>query len=116
MFDTHCHLTFPQLAKHVNEVIAAAREAGVDRMICVGTTPEDAANALTLAKQHKGIFATAGLHPHYATADMDDRQLRDALRGYAQEEKLVALGEMGLDYHYPDPPRDVQAQSVSNTA
>ncbi|MFW6059300.1 MAG: TatD family hydrolase [Phycisphaeraceae bacterium] len=111
MIDTHCHLTFPDLASRVDEVLAAARDAGVDRMITVGTTPDDARRAATLAQQHDSVYATVGLHPHYV-AQMSGRDaLRAAMHELAAQPRVVALGEMGLDYHYDDPPRAAQQQA-----
>lgn len=113
MIDTHCHLTFPALADRAAEVIAAARAAGVDRMISVGTTPDDAAAALALAEAHEGVYATVGLHPHHVQSVMDRAVLREAMHRLAAEPKVVALGEMGLDYHYDDPPRDTQQRAFA---
>lgn len=111
MIDTHCHLTFPRLADRVDAVIAAAREAGVDRMICVGTTPDDARQAAALAQRYDAVYATVGLHPHYVAEVTDREALGEAMRELAAWPEVVALGEMGLDYHYPDPPRDVQQRA-----
>jgi len=104
MIDTHCHLTYAGLHDRVDDVIADAQAAGVDRLISVGTTPADARDALTLAERFDNVYATAGIHPHHAQQASD----AGALSELADHPKIVALGEMGLDYHYPDPPRDVQ--------
>lgn len=115
MIDTHCHLTYDGLHERVDEVLAAARAAGVDRMIVVGTTPEDAAKAVALAEKHDELYATVGLHPHYAEAGpAGDETLQAtlaAMRELTKRPKVVAVGEMGLDWHYPDPPADVQRQA-----
>lgn len=108
MIDTHCHLTYDGLHERVDDVIAAAAQAGVDRMISVGTTPADAEKARALAHRKPNIYFTAGLHPHYAEQYPDKSALLDALRDKLADPKCVALGEMGLDRHYPDPPIDVQ--------
>lgn len=108
MIDTHCHLTYDGLLERVDDVIAAAAEAGVDRMISVGTTPADAEKARALSQRKPNIFFTAGLHPHYAEGYTDKAALLDALREKLADPKCVALGEMGLDRHYPDPPFDLQ--------
>lgn len=108
MIDTHCHLTYDGLHERVDEVLAGAARAGVDRMISVGTTPADAAKAAALARRKPNVYFTAGLHPHYAQGYTDKAALLDALREKLAEPKCVALGEMGLDRHYPDPPFDLQ--------
>lgn len=108
MIDTHCHLTYDGLAERIDDVIAAANAHGVDRMISVGTTPEDARRAIELSDRLPCVFATAGIHPHYAL------HVNDADAAVAEVERLcrlanvVAIGEMGLDKHYPDPPLDDQ--------
>ena len=110
VIDTHCHLTYDGLAERVGDVIADAQAAGVDGMVSVGTHPQDASKALELAGRYDSIFATAGVHPHYAANVTDPRSVRAFLLEVADHPRLVALGEMGLDWHYPDPPRDIQKQ------
>lgn len=108
MIDTHCHLTYDGLHERVDEVITSAIANGVDRMITVGTTPEDAGKAVRLAERFDNVFATAGMHPHYA-GHIDDFALpKAALKTLAEHPRVVALGEMGLDRHYPDPPMAAQ--------
>lgn len=108
MIDTHCHLTYKGLHERADAVIAAAAEQGVDRMISVGTTPADAERARALSHRKPNIYFTAGLHPHYAEQFTDQSMLLDALRDKLNDERCVAIGEMGLDRHYPDPPFDTQ--------
>jgi len=108
MIDTHCHLTYDGLHERVDQVIADAMAQGVDRMITVGTSPTDARKAIALAERYDNIFATAGLHPHYAGDWPSPTMLVDALRDPVIHPRVVALGEMGLDKHYPDPPMDLQ--------
>lgn len=106
MIDTHCHLTFPQLHSRVKQVIGDAKKAGVDRMISIGTTPPDVDKALALAEEHGGVYFAAGVHPHYA--EKVELHELPRLAEYAQHAKCVAFGEMGLDYHYDEPDRDLQ--------
>ncbi len=108
MIDTHCHLTYSGLREQVCEVINRARIAGVDRMISVGTTPDDAQQAIKTAEQFEGVYATVGVHPHYASDWTDQSRITDAILEISQHPKVVAIGEMGLDKHYPDPPLDQQ--------
>lgn len=104
MIDTHCHLTFKEFNGRVEQVIAAAANQGVDRMISVGVTPADARNAFELTEAHANVFSTVGVHPHYADQVTDRDELVVVLTELAAHSKVVALGEMGLDYHYSDPP------------
>lgn len=108
MIDTHCHLTYDGLHERVDDVIADAAAAGVDRMITVGTSPADARKSVALAQRFSNVYATAGLHPHYAADWPNLTMLTDALRDLLSQPKVVAIGEMGLDKHYPDPPMNIQ--------
>ncbi|QDU34148.1 putative deoxyribonuclease YcfH [Poriferisphaera corsica] len=116
MIDTHCHLTYDGLAEREVEVVADANSAGVDRMISVGTTAADAAKAIEVAKRHSCVFATVGVHPHYAEGSEDEAAFKTGLRSVLdnwQAKKVVALGEMGLDWHYPDPPAEDQRRAFA---
>ncbi len=108
MIDTHCHLTYKPLCDRLEDVLAGAAAAGVDRMITVGTSPDDARRAAALAQQRSQVFATIGLHPHYAADWRDQAAVQAAMRDLAKLPRVVALGEMGLDWHYPDQPREDQ--------
>ncbi len=108
MIDTHCHLTYPGLIERIEGVVRGAHDAGVDRMITVGTTPDDAERAIALTHRFAGVYATAGLHPHHAAAWPEADALQRRLRDLAAHDRVVALGEMGLDWHYDDPPPDAQ--------
>jgi len=87
-------------------VIADAGAAGVGRMITIGTTPADARQAAEVADRFPGVWFAAGVHPHYAT-EVDENDLAD-LPELWRHPRCVAFGEMGIDYHYDEPPRDVQ--------
>ena len=104
MIDTHCHLTYTPLLDQVDAVLARAAEAGVDRMISVGTSPADALVALGLAKRFDHVYGTVGVHPHYADQCADRSEVVQVMQQLAADPKVVALGEMGLDKHYSDPP------------
>jgi TatD DNase family protein len=96
-FDTHAHLDYPDFAEDLPQVIARAEAAGIGKIISIGTDLESSQRAIKLAEQFPNIFAVVGWHPSYAErAPMD---LRPALRDLARHQKVVALGETGLDYH-----------------
>ena len=99
--DNHCHLPYKGLEDPVTE-LAAARAAGVERCISVGTDAEQSAAAVEVARAHEGVWATVGLHPHDAVQGVDT--IVPLLDG----PEVVAVGECGLDYHYDHSPRDVQ--------
>ncbi len=108
LVDSHCHLDDKQFDPDRDEVIARAREAGVERMMAIGTGngPPDLEAALRLARQHEFIFATVGVHPHDAAKAVPETFA--ALEALSAETKVLAIGEIGLDYHYDFSPREVQ--------
>ncbi len=106
LVDTHCHLADVGYASDVGEVVSRSRAAGVGHTIVIGETPEQAAAARALVDQWPGLSATAGLHPHEAKRWSPEMAtwLVEALR----DDRVVAAGEMGLDYHYDHSPREAQ--------
>jgi TatD DNase family protein len=113
MIDTHCHLTYDPLLHQLDAVLARAAESGVDRMITVGTRPDDAQKAAGLAAKHANIYAAVGLHPHYCAEHQNQVALITAMQQIATMPKVVALGEMGLDRHYHEPPIEVQRKAFA---
>ncbi len=107
--DSHAHLDFPDFADDFSSVLERAEAAGIARIISIGTTLESCRSAVTLAEQHAHVFATAGLHPSHAEEAPKDAVR--ALREIAKHPRVVAIGEVGLDYHRlpgetPDEPRN----------
>ncbi len=98
LIDTHCHLTFEQLADDIEAVLARSVTAGVTGWITVGTDPQQNRKAVELAWKFSKMYAAVGVHPHDAK-DVTAETLTD-LKELAQREKVVALGETGLDFHY----------------
>ncbi len=108
-FDTHAHLDLPPLSESEEKVVARARDAGVTRIVTVGTDPESSAKAVEIAHRNAGVYAAVGLHPHDASTLSDALLARiDAL---SRCDKAVAIGETGLDFHYDNSPRDAQRAS-----
>jgi TatD DNase family protein len=106
MIDTHCHLTFPQLAHDVDGVLQRAVQAGVTAWITIGTQANENARVVDLARARKNLYAAIGIHPHEAK-DANDAAFSQMLE-LAKNPKVVAIGEAGLDYHYDLSPRDIQ--------
>ena len=96
LFDTHAHLHFDEFEHDRAEVLARARRAGVRRFLTVGIDVETSRTAVALAQAEPDCYATVGLHPHEATAATDATWAM--LRELAASSRVVALGEMGLDY------------------
>ncbi len=103
-FDNHCHLTTNK--RPAAEVIAEARADGVTKLLTVGCTVEDSREAIEIAMEFDGVYATAGVHPHDAKEGTDG--LVELLTNPDTRNKVLAVGECGLDYHYDHSPRDVQ--------
>ena len=106
IIDTHCHLTHGRLRNRLEAVLAGARQAGLMALITAGTDVADSASAQALARDHEGVFFTAGVHPHEAKAAGEDYLRR--VEQLASAPRNVAIGEIGLDYHYDFSPRQVQ--------
>ena len=108
LVDSHCHLDDEQFAADRDATIERARAAGVERMMAIGTGsgPPDLEAGLRLAREYPFIYATVGVHPHDAAKAMPETF--DQLAKLAREAKVLAIGEIGLDYHYDFSPRDVQ--------
>jgi TatD DNase family protein len=98
LIDTHCHLTFDDLADNIQAVIERSRQAGVTSWITVGTDPLQNRKAIALANRFQNMYAAIGIHPHDAK-NVTPQTIQE-LRNLAQNEKVVAIGETGLDYHY----------------
>lgn len=104
--DTHCHLDFPEFDFDRKEVIQRAKECGVDYIINIGSSLEGSRRSLELALQYVNIFASVGYHPH--EADKVDQSLLSQLEILSHKEKVVAIGETGLDYFKNYSPRESQ--------
>lgn len=120
LIDTHCHLTSRDLLKNKADVLQRAREANVDRMITIATDIADANRALENFATNKNVYLVAGIHPHEAAkvTDVDLQQLASRHHNGPQDpawkNRLVAVGETGLDFHYDFAPRDVQERVFRN--
>jgi TatD DNase family protein len=109
LFDTHCHLDFETFADDFDAVIARARAAGVERICTIGAGRDtrSARAALDVARAHSDwVCATVGVHPH--DAHMVTDAVVDELERLAADPLVVAVGEVGLDYHYDFSPRERQ--------
>ena len=104
MIDTHCHILHRGLVERVDDVVAEARSAGVRGLITIGTTSDDSVRGAELAARFDDVWCTAGIHPLHAAEPID----WDAIRRVGADPRCVAWGELGLDNHYPEPPRDLQ--------
>jgi TatD DNase family protein len=108
LVDTHCHIHESTYPLGVADVLAKARSAGVSKLICVGTSETSSREAVEFAKQHENVYASIGVHPH----DTKDGYNLSSLVNEREEGKIVAVGEIGLDYFYTHSPRDVQIMAL----
>ncbi|MBD8005890.1 TatD family hydrolase [Bacillus norwichensis] len=108
LFDTHVHLNDEQFNEDIQEVIERAKEAGVSHMVVVGFNRPTIEKAMSLIEEYDFLYASIGWHPVDAI-DMTDEDLA-WIEELAAHPKVVALGEMGLDYHWDKSPHDVQQE------
>ena len=112
MIDAHCHLDDEQFANDLDTVIARAADAGVVAMITAGGDIASSRSAVALAQKYKTVYAAVGIHPHHASAY--SKTALKAIRALAQHPKAVAIGEIGLDFHYADSaPREAQERCLN---
>ena len=108
MIDSHCHLNDPKLLDDLDGVIRRARLAGVDSFIVPGYDLVSSETAVSIASANDGVYALVGIHPHDAITYRDEVEKR--LEELLENDKAVGIGEIGLDYHYDNSPRDKQRE------
>ncbi len=121
--DSHGHLTMvfgegargpsrPPSRRELAGLLSRARDAGVTRILVPGTTRSDSSLAVEIAEGHDGVFAAVGIHPHEAK-DFEEEKDLSLFERLVSSPKVVAVGEIGLDYHYDHSPRDAQVRALS---
>ena len=108
LFDSHCHLENGRFESDLPEVMARMEDAGVRRCILAGSDMETSAQIVKMTQEYPHVYGVVGIHPHDAKTWTDD--CADQLRGWIKEERIVGIGEIGLDYYYDHSPRDVQKE------
>lgn len=108
LFDTHAHIHEADYPYAVDETLARAREAGVQHIVCVGTSEDSSRRAIALAQTESDVYASIGVHPH------DTKDGYAAIKDIAASApaNLVAVGEIGLDYFYDHSPRQLQIEAL----
>ncbi len=109
LIDTHAHLDDLRFSADLRQVLSAARNAGVSDVITIGCDLKSSATSVRLAAEHDGVFAAVGIHPHHAQEA--SKAAMDTLRRLARHDKVVAIGETGLDYFRDRCPRPVQQKA-----
>ena len=110
LFDSHCHLTDEKFAGEVPAVIERAMASGIARMVTIASDPDDTEAGLVIARAHGNVWATAGIHPHVVAKFGKDAISQIA--ELAEDDRIVAIGETGLDYYYDNSPRSAQRQAL----
>ena len=105
-FDSHAHYDSDRFDRDLDSALNAVNEAGVDYIVNIGGDIKSSLQSVLLSQKYPFVYATVGVHPHDAK-NMSDGDI-DILKDLASDEKVKALGEMGLDYHYDFSPRDIQ--------
>ncbi|MBP9773801.1 MAG: TatD family hydrolase [Candidatus Peribacteraceae bacterium] len=111
MLDSHCHLADTQFDTDREEVIKRAKDAGIETMICIADSLDEAQKCREIANDHENIFATVGIHPHNAASYDETRDMPIIWQMAMDEKKCVAIGEIGLDYHYMNSPKESQEKA-----
>jgi TatD DNase family protein len=109
IFETHAHLQDRKLRGNVEQVLERARQAGVDKVVCVGYDLPSSEEAVSLARKFSQVYAAVGVHPHDAKTLTPE--VLDKLKNLAADAKVVAIGEIGLDFYRDLSPRDLQKQA-----
>jgi TatD DNase family protein len=106
LVDTHCHIHEAIFLPNGEDAVTHAISNGVTKMICVGTSELSSFEAVDFAASRDGIFASVGVHPH------DSKDGYSKVVDLAAKPKVVAIGEIGLDYHYTNSPKEVQIEAL----
>jgi len=109
LIDSHAHLDHSRLRAELDEILQRAGEAGVRAILSVGCDLQSSRDNVELARRHEQVYATVGIHPHEATEWNSAAEAE--LRQLASDPKVVAIGEIGLDYFYDHSPREVQREA-----
>ncbi len=108
LFDTHSHLNDPKFADDLDDTLSRMKEAGVVSTVIVGDASSDGKDVLSLMRAHSNLYGAYGLHPH--DADKWNDEIEERVIRMSSAPGIVALGEIGLDYHYDFSPRETQKQ------
>lgn len=108
LFDTHAHLDDDKFDIDREDIIAYIKDEGVSCLVNIGADMESSRTSVSLAEEHDFIYAAVGVHP-YDAPELTDDDLEE-LRRLSKNEKVVAIGEIGLDYHFPDTDKEGQKE------
>lgn len=105
IIETHCHLDYLK-KRPLEEILQGAKEVGVEKIITIAVEPDNFDSVYNLGQEHEDVYYTQGIHPHDAKLHTEEAFQKILTR--SKDPKMVAVGEIGLDYHYDNSPRDIQ--------
>ncbi|MDD6143245.1 MAG: TatD family hydrolase [bacterium] len=108
LFDSHCHLEDERFAEDRAEVMARMEDAGVRRCILAGSDMDSSSRIVEMTRLHPHVYGVVGVHPHEAKTWTDECEAR--ITQWVKEERIVGVGEFGLDYYYDLSPRETQRE------
>ena len=104
LVDSHCHLDFPDFGDELDAIVGRARAAGIGRMVTISTRIKRQPDLIAITERFPDVFCSVGTHPHHAD---EERDIGAAdIVALTRPEKVVAIGEAGLDYFYDKSPRE----------
>ena len=107
IIETHCHLDYLK-KRPLEDILLEAKAQGIEKIITIAVEPDNFDAALELAENHQAVYFTQGIHPHDAKLFTEDAFLK--IKERANHPKMLAVGEIGLDFHYDNSPREIQAE------
>jgi TatD DNase family protein len=108
LFDTHAHISYPELASQIDAVLDRAAKAGVEKVLAVGTSVESSCECIALAERFSSVYASVGIHPNDCGSATDADF--DAIRQLAAHPRVIAIGETGLDGYWNAAPMETQRE------
>lgn len=106
LIDTHCHIYYDKYLDDLDDVISRANKKNINHIICVGVDLESSKKSLALSEKYDSVFATTGYHPH--EAKLAPKDYLDRMKDLLEKPKVIAVGEIGLDYYYEHSDKKVQ--------
>ena len=106
LIDSHVHLDDKRYDKDRDRIIKGLKDNGVELVLNIGADLQSSISSVSLAEEYDNVYAAVGVHPH--SAKEVDKSTLEILKSFAKRDKVVAIGEIGLDFHYDNSPRDVQ--------
>lgn len=106
IIDSHCHINDPELLPKAERIVGEFFNDGIESVVCVGNDIETSRQVVELSNKYDSVYAAVGIHPH--DSKTANGLAYDELKQLAKNDKVVAIGEIGLDYHYDLSPRDIQ--------